>query len=453
MVELTMNAIAYVTRAKTKGMNQDVIVSEVSTDTRNFPMGALFVALRGDNFDGHNFAKQALEMGACAVVVEDDEGLPEDKVLVVKDTRKAYLDIAHLHRSKCPAKVIAVTGSVGKTTTKEMIACILGAVGRTIKTKHNLNNEVGLAHMLLEIKPTHEYAVLELGVDGPNQMLPMALAVAPDIAVITNIGITHLEAFGSVENIQKEKFTLAEGLRNDGTMVLNADDPLLSAQLKGHSLFYFGIRALSAEVQARNLRLQNDFTEFDLLYKNNRYLVHLPIAGVHNIYNALAAFSVAALLDIDMKTCIDAIYRFEVEGMRQKTVGHNGVTVIEDCYNAGPASMKAALKTLGSMATVGRRIAVLSDMLELGDKSYEEHYKVAEMLKKYKIDMLFATGEQAKIYMEAAKEFGYGNAYYFDNKKELAEALKKELKPRDIVWVKGSRGTHLEEVLEEIYKE
>ena len=432
----------------------DEATSFICSDSRAVTPGCIFVALSGESFDGHDYIGAALEQGAVmAVVMRDNEKWQPEKLFRVKDTRQAMLDIAGLYRHQMKIPVVAVTGSVGKTTTKEMIACVTSAGFKTLKTEANLNNEIGLSQTIYGITSGHEAAVLEMGMDGPGQIAPLSRAAAPNVGVLTNIGVSHLEALGSRENILREKLDITAGMPDDATLIINADDDLLATvELPRLRLMSYGINNPAAMVRAEALSCFSTHTAFRIRYNGMRYDASIPAMGEHNVYNALAAFCVGCALGIEPHRALAALRDYKPTGMRQRVVTHCGYTVVEDCYNASPDSMKAALKTLGSLNAAGKRIAILSDMLELGKLEDEAHREVGRASAECKIDLLYCTGKLSRLICEGAKAAGLQNAFWFKDKPTLFAALKKELCEEDICWVKASRGMHLEEVLEMIYK-
>jgi UDP-N-acetylmuramoyl-tripeptide--D-alanyl-D-alanine ligase len=431
------------------------VIEEISTDSRDITPGCLFIALEGERFDGHDYVSDVLRRGAvCAVVMKDNGDWPQDKILRVKDTRQAYLAIAGLYRRCRDIRIAAVTGSVGKTTTKEMIACAVAAQYPTHKTQENLNNEIGVSQTLLAVTNAHRAAILELGMDGPGQIAPLSEAVAPDIAVITNIGAAHIEAFPDGRGgIFREKMSITRGVPDGGTLILNADDDMLCAvSMPRLNLITYGIENKSAQARAEAVRTFSTHTTFEIRYNGRRYDAQIPTMGMHNVYNALAAFCVCIAMEGEPHRAIAALRDYKPAGMRQKIVTHCGFTVVEDCYNASPDSMSAALKTLGGLDTNGKRIMVAADMLELGEIAEDAHREVGAMAAQSGIDMLLCTGDLSEhIYAPAVKR-GMEHAYHFDTKKELFETLKPILWEEDVIWLKASRGMRLEEVLSMIYK-
>lgn len=429
-------------------------VSAICTDSRKLSEGCLFVALQGDRFDGHAYLQQALEQGAAYAVASTPGDYPAGRVLMVPDTRAALLQIANLYRRSLDVRVVGVTGSVGKTTTKEMTACALGAAYKTLKTEANLNNEIGLSWTIFQLEEDHRAVVLEMGMDGPGQIAPLSRAAQPDVGIVTNIGVSHLEAMGSRENICKEKLSIADGIPDGGTLVLCGDDDMLrSVELPRLRVVHYGIDNRACDVKADHIREFATHTTFEILYDGKRYDATIPTMGRHNVYNALAGFSAAVCLDVPPQEAIAALYDYHPAGMRQNVVKHSAFTVVEDCYNASPDSMRAALETLGKLECDGKRIAVLADMLELGPIEREAHYNIGRLAAQCGVDLLLCTGALAKEYRRGAKDAGLEQACHFADRDALFACLKQYLAPGDTVWFKASRSMRLEEVIQRIYEE
>lgn len=451
-MELSLRQIAAAIGAEYTG--EELAVRQLSTDSRDIPQGCLFLALTGERFDGHKYVAVALEQGAAAAVVSAEVDVLPGLLLKVKDTRQAYLGIANLYRKSLDVKVVGVTGSVGKTTTKEMIACVCEAGFETLKTEQNLNNEVGVSQMLLRLEPKHRVAVLELAMDGPGQIAPLSRAAEPDIAVVTNIGVSHMEAMGSREAIRDEKLSIRAGMADGGVLVLNGDDDMLR-DVKDDRLkiLRYGVEDKGCAITGSRIKEFATHTTFVISYDGNRYDGQIPSMGKHNVYNALAAFAVGVALGIQPHIAVAALKNYKPAGMRQRIVKHNAYTIVEDCYNASPDSMKAAMETLGHLVCDGRRIAVLSDMLELGDLAERAHLDAGALVAGCGADMLLCTGELARGYVEGAKAAGMTEVFHFDGKDALFQRLKELLEPGDIAWFKASRGMKLEDVLARIYAE
>lgn len=428
-------------------------VSAVCTDTRMLTQGCLFIALKGDSFDGHEYINKALENGALFAISQQSGDYPTGKVLLVENTRAALLAVAGLHRNRMNAKVVAVTGSVGKTTTKEMVAAALSAQFLTLKNEANLNNEIGLSHTMLKITEEHRAAVLEMGMDGPGQIHPMSMSAQPDIAIVTNIGLSHLEAMGSKENTLKEKLSVADGMQDGAPLILCGDDPMLRDYRQPRlDILYYGIDNTACDVLAVDIDEQTAYTTMKIRYGGRLFDCNIPTIGRHNIYNALAAFCVAVCLNISPEKAVKALEDYVPAGMRQKIVEKNGYTVVEDCYNASPDSMKAALGTLAEMKCNGRKIAVLSDMLELGSVEQSSHYDVGKLVAQLDIDILACSGSRSKQYAQGAEDGGMKDIHYFEDQAQLQNWLGGNIRTGDILWFKASRGMKLEQTIEKIYE-
>ncbi|MBR7083897.1 MAG: UDP-N-acetylmuramoyl-tripeptide--D-alanyl-D-alanine ligase [Oscillospiraceae bacterium] len=429
----------------------DAEITEISTDTRNLPKGCLFLALRGKKFDGHYFVRQAITAGAVAAVTDTQiEDLP---CLVVENTGKALLDIANLYRKKFDIPVVAVTGSVGKTTTKELIACVLSEKFNTLRTEANLNNEIGMPKTILNLTAQHGAAVLEMGMNHFGEISHMTNSAEPTIAVITNIGFSHVENLGSQEGIKKAKLEILEGMKADAPLVTNADDKLLSG-LKtelNRPVYTFSTQGNPADVSAEDIKEENGVTTFTICYQGEKALAVLPAVGEHNVKNALAAYLVGRLAGMEEQEILCGIARYQPTGMRQNIMEKNGQTIIADCYNASPDSMQAGLNVLSKYLCDGRKIAVLGDMLELGNMSSELHSKVGVMVKNAGIDMLFCYGKEAEqIAASAGDEI---KKFCTENPDILTEELRKTVQEGDVILFKASHGMHLENIITALYGE
>ncbi len=422
-------------------------ITLLSTDSRQIPPGCLFVALAGESFDGHAFVGQALEKGAVAALVHRPvPGVATNKLIQVTNTQQALLDIAGHYRSQFHLALVAVTGSVGKTTTKDMIACLLSAAMPTLKTQGNFNNEIGMPKTLLELTPAHRAAVIEMGMSAPGEIATLAGAAKPDIGVITNIGLAHIEQLGSRENILKAKLELADALPPGAPLILCADNDLLATvQRPELKVVRYGTSDSSLEVYGHSVEMGQEDCRFIIRYQGSDYPAHLPAAGQHNLLNALAAFAVGQQLGLAPKLCTQALEDYTPSAMRQHIVHKNDMVFVVDCYNASPDSMAAALQTLAQYQVEGRRVAVLADMLELGSHAPQSHYGVGQQAAKA-ADALFCWGEQAAQYAAGATAAGMQNVYHFIEKQKLIQALQGYAAPGDVLWFKASRGMKLEEV-------
>lgn len=457
MEQMTLLEIAQAIGCET---NENALIHDISTDSRALPSGCLFLALEGERFNGHDYVAQALVSGAAFAVIHQDcetGGADPARLLRVANTQDALLAIGGHYRDKFEIDCVGVTGSVGKTTTKDMIAQVVAAGRKTLKTQGNLNNEIGLPKTLLELDFSHQAAVIEMGMQGLGEIAMLASAAKPTIGVITNIGVSHLEQLGTRENILRAKLELAEALPDGAPLLLCADNDLLrTVRIPRLRILRYGLEQEENDLSARELSEQDGETHFticcaDTAFAEQTLHAVIPCVGRHNVCNALAAFGVGRLLGIPAQACLEALRGYQPSGMRQKVVRWSGSTVVEDCYNASPDSMRAALQTLGAYSCTGKRIAVLGDMLELGSIAEQSHYDVGAFAGEQKIDLLLAFGEQAKAYVSGAEQAGL-RAMWFSDKSELTLRLRQEMTGGSVVWVKGSRGMKLEDILSELYQ-
>ncbi len=449
METLTLREIVGAVGGKTQ-TDFDTEILSVSTDTRSITPGSLFVPIKGERFDGHDFIEKALELGAVAVLSE--RPIQGERIVSVPDTREAYLRLAGWYRRRFPVSVVGITGSVGKTTTKEMIAAVLESQYCTLKTEGNYNNEIGLPKTLLGLEGRHQMAVIEMGMSHFGEISRLSRAAAPNIGVITNIGVSHIENLGSRAGILAAKLEILDGMEPQSPLLLNADNDLLGqvSEELDRELLYYGIENDIAQIRAVDITEQNLSTEFDIVYYGKKIHLTLPTVGRHNVYNALAAFGVGLSMALSPEKMVAAIAGYTPTGMRQRIVSRNGMTLIEDCYNASPDSMRAAISVLTGMRCDGKRIAVLADMLELGELSEQAHREVGTLAAKSGVEQLFCYGEAAEALAQAAKANGLTDTYHFETKEALAAALREQVKSGDCILFKGSRGMKLEEVIEKL---
>ncbi len=423
----------------------------VCTDTRKITQGSLFIAIKGENFDGHDFAAKALESGVKAVICEKDCGLGENQI-VVESTRQALLDLAGYYRSLFDIPVIGITGSVGKTTTKEMTHAVMSSKYNTLKNEGNLNNEIGVPLTLFRLEKTHEAAVIEMGMSGFEEISRMTKAVKPDVAIISNIGVSHIEKLGSREGILKAKLEILHGMKADAPIILNADDDMLiTVNADSHPVTYYGIDNEKSMFKALEITAKEDETELTVGFSGKSGKVNLPFPGRHNVYNALAAVAAGSFFGVDPLDGLEALKKYVPAGMRQRINKKCGITFIEDCYNASPDSQAAALAVLGSMSAK-RKIAVIGDMLELGEVSEAAHYGVGLKAAENGIDAVFTYGERSMQTAKAASDKNIPYVKSFDDKKEIYDELISCLEEGDAVLFKASRGMKLEEVIFAVYE-
>ena len=424
-------------------------ITEISTDTRNLPEGCLFVAIKGDRFDGHDFIPKAIESGAAAALSEKEiEGCP---CVVVENTRRAYLDLAAYYRRKFSPVLVGVTGSVGKTTTKEMIALVLSERFYCLKTKGNLNNEIGLPKTLFTMDSTHEAAVIEMGMSDFGEISRLSKTAAPTIGVITNIGFSHIENLKTQEGILQAKLEILEGMAENAPLAVNGDDshlaPLKDKLSSQRPVYLFGIDNENCDFRGTDIEETDGVTAFTVNYNGKSCKAEIPCAGRHNVLNALAAFCVGTIAGMSETEIVSALKKYQPDGMRQNIVKKGGVTVIIDCYNASPDSMKASLGVLAGMKTQGRKIAVLGDMLELGEASEKLHSLVGEYVHEANPDMLFCYGKDSEF---ISKKSGI-DSEFTDNKQKLTESIRSYIKDGDVILFKASRGMKLEEVIDSLF--
>lgn len=422
--------------------------SGISTDTRTLKPGNLFIALCGERFDGHNFVAQAVQKGASGVVVSRKIDFLENLfVLQVADTLKALQSIARFHRLRFNIPVVAITGSNGKTTTKKMLAAALAEQFSVLKTEANYNNEIGLPLTLLQFEEKHEAAIVEMGMRGLGEIRELTNIALPTIGVVTNIGETHIELLGSLENIAKAKGELVAGLGQSGLAVLNIDNSFLAemALKRRAKTLTFAVERL-ADVSVSGYKQVKQGISFEYCYADQKQEVFLPAFGKHNIYNALAAITVGICLGLSHSQISRGLSNFVPEKMRLNVENYQDYTFINDAYNASPLSMTAALETLQEIAA-GRKLCVLGDMLELGIKSEEAHRNVGRQLKSAGVSVVITVGFLAGFIAEAAREQGICAIGFTDH--DLAcQELRRHIQIGDTILIKGSRGMQMEKIFE-----
>ncbi len=428
-------------------------VTNVVIDNREAGPGSLFIAIKGERLDGHTFIDSAIEAGATAVLCHKDVECAVPTVRV-QDTTKAFLDLARSYRQEFDIPVVALTGSVGKTTTKEMIWCVLNAKFHAHKTYKNWNNEIGLPKVLLRLEPEHTALVVELGMNHKGEISTLSKTALPDLGVITNVGVSHIENLGSREGILAAKLELLDGMEPGSPILLNKDNDMLSkVELPDYKVVWFAIHDQTADVRAEDIEYLDDTTRFTAVTPEGSCSVELPTTGEHNVYDALAAIAVGRELDIPLSDAAAALKQYRPAGMRENIVEKGGVTVIEDCYNASPDSMKAMAETLMLKGAPGRRkIAVIGDMLELGDYAEEAHALAGQYMAEAGVDLLITYGPLSRFAAEAARAHGLLRVFDFQDKGDLIRQLTSMLKPGDVVAVKGSRGMQMEEIIQNIYE-
>ena len=427
----------------------DVEFLGANNDTRIIKEGQLFIALKGAR-DGHDFIPMAMEKGAAAVLCEHCDG--DYPAIVVPDTRIALGKIANGERHRIGMKVVGVTGSVGKSTTKEMIAAVLDSTFRTAKTPANHNNDIGMPMGILSMPEDTQVAVLEMGMNHFREMAYLSAIGQPDVAVIVNIGTMHIEHLGSQEGILQAKLEILEGMKEDAPVLLNGDDKYLKTAACGlHPVTYFGVGE-SCAVRGLDPEVSTGCVSFRVKAGDRVFPVELPVEGEHFVCDALAAVSVGLQLGVEPAKIQQSLVNFRNMAGRQEIYERDGFTIISDCYNAGPESMAAALKVLCRQP--GRKIAVLGDMLELGVCTQAEHYKVGRLAAE-QADYLLAYGPNGARMVKGAITGGMSgvNARSFTDRQMLVLELKRLARPGDVILFKGSRGMHMEQALELFFRD
>ena len=446
MAKITLKQAAAWCGGTVESKYENVEFFGANNDTRKIQPGQLFIVLQGAR-DGHDFIPMAMEKGAAAVLCSRRVG--DYPAIYVEDPRIALGQIARAERQRLGCKTVAITGSVGKSTTKEMVATVLEGSFRISKTPANHNNDIGMPMAILAMPEDTEVAVLEMGMNHFREMAYLSSIGQPDIAAIVNIGTMHIENLGSREGIRKAKLEILEGMAPDGQLFLNGDDNMLASlpEKPVQAVTYFGTDAEKHAIQAENVREEDGHLCFTVHAAGRSFPVELPVEGMHFVPDALAAVSIGLALGVPFQNIQERLSMFQNMQGRQEIYERDGMTIISDCYNAGPESMAAALAVLGKRT--GRRIAVLGDMLELGDCAWAEHYRIGRIAAE-NAEVIYAYGPNAPRVVGGAITGGKSESHarVFQTHEEMAAALKRIAKPGDILLFKGSRGMRMENVLE-----
>jgi len=437
------------------GGDRDLAVTGVSIDTRTLARGDLFVAIRGERFDGHAFVIEAFERGASAAIVAEDRGAARDlgPTVLVEDTVTALQDLSAWYRGRFQPRLVAVTGTNGKTTTKDMAAGALSMTMSTLKTEGNLNNHIGVPLTLFGLTRDHAAAVVEMGMNHPGEIARLAEVARPDVGVITNVARAHLETMEDLDTIARAKGELLEALPADGVAVLNADDPRVMAQAARTQA---GVRTFGLSEAAGTRAVAIDESASGVTFElADGATVALPVPGRHNVMNALAALAVSRALGVDPGEAARGIASFVPSAMRMAIVRNAGCTILNDAYNANPGSLAAALETLVAVAAGRPTAAVLGDMLELGSESRAAHREAGGRAATLGIDYLFLFGSEVAALAEGAEASGMSRerVRHYETKAALAQDLEALLPEHAVVLLKGSRGMRMEEVVELLGRE
>ena len=445
------------------GLNQireweSVTIAGVSIDSRKVTDGNLFVPLLGEQVDGHRYVEKAMNQGAAASLWQQNVPNPPKDVpiILVEDTEVALQELARSYRQQLNVKVIGVTGSNGKTTTKDMTAALLATTYKVHKTSGNYNNHLGLPLTILSIQEDTDVAVLEMGMSSRGEIEFLSKLACPDIAIITNIGESHLLDLGSRDEIANAKLEIIEGLADKGTLIYYGDEPLLRNKvgdsLKSLHVLSFG-RSNTNDIYATSIQQGTNYTSYTIAgILEGSY--EIPVLGNHNVMNALAAMLVAKELQVDQAKIQEGLASIRLTNMRMEMVeGADGEKIINDAYNASPTSMMAAIELMEGMSGFNHKILVLGDMLELGLQERDFHLKIGEQISNEKIEKVYTYGPLAEnIAIGARKTFASDNVLSFQDKQTLIEELKKQIEPNDLILVKASRGMRLEEVVQALQK-
>ncbi len=449
MIRMDMRAVAEATGGHLMQNGASVELQGISTDSRTVQPGDLFIPLRGDHFDGHDYLTQAIQRGAAACLSEEMIGGLLVPVIKVNDTLKALGDLASAVRRQFASPVIGITGTSGKTTCKEMLAAILDHLGPGLKSAGNFNNLIGVPQTLFGLQPEHRWAVVEMGMSARGEIARLAEIAAPNIGLITNIGAGHLENFEGISGVARAKGELFISLPAEGVALINADDPevLRLPVANGVRKVLFGLSS-DAAIRADRITAQNGSVGFDLEIDGAVQRVVLPLPGRHNIANALGAAAAATVLGVGMKDIAAGLTAFKPCPGRMELMELPGdIVVLEDSYNANPLSMHAALDALHDLGSPGRRIAVLADMLELGPSAPKMHHQIGTAVAE-RADWLFVYGGLATEIARGARDAGLPDDKVFVARShdELAARLLEILQAGDRVLIKGSRGMRMEKV-------
>ena len=450
MRNITIGDILKMTGAEASfEIDENARVCNVSNDSRDIKEDTIYAAIVGERLDGHDFARAALENGAIAAIVEKRV---TEKDILVKDTRRALKDIAMGYRSRFDIPFLAVTGSSGKTTTKDMLYFAVSESRKTLRNLGNLNSEIGLPMTVFNLDESHECAVLEMGMYVQGEIDYLAEIVKPHFAIITNVGVAHIQSAGSRENILKAKMEIANYMTQSDVLLINGDNDMLQTvdtRAIKPSVYKYGleehndIRIISYETTESGMKIRADILGKIIEYE-------IPTLGIHNIYNSLSVMGLCSLMGLDMKKSAEGIRKYQPSKYRMEIKSVSGKTLIEDFYNANPDSLRASIETFRQMQGE-RKVAVLADMLELGAISEKEHMNAGIQASEI-FDVIICIGSDAKYIGKGAIENGFdkGRVYYFANNEEAVSEINSILRPGDAVLMKGSRGMKLEEVAESI---
>lgn len=460
MKDILVKDIVNICKGKLICGNNETVCENFSKDTRQINEGDIYLGIKGEKFNGSIFYKEALEKGAKGCILQDIEINEEDVntykdkfIIIVEDVVKALQELAKYKISLYNIPIVAVTGSVGKTSTKDIIASVMTTKYNVLKTEGNYNNEIGLPLTILKLRD-HNALVLEMGMSAFGEISLLTNIAKPTTAVVTIIGSSHIGELGSRENILKAKLEILEGLQDHGSLIINNDNDLLNSWNKNnkdnHKHITYGIENKSM-LEAKNINIMENESTFTIELNNIEYLVKVPVAGKHFIYNSLAAIAVGLENNIEIEKIIKGISNFSLTKRRMEILKNKeNITIINDCYNASYESVKAVLEYLSSLEA-NRKIAVLGDVFELGEFSKQMHKNIGEEVSNNNVDILITVGKEAETIANTVKEKNKEiEVYSFNNNLEASQLLKELMKENDVILIKASNGMHFEEIVEAI---
>ncbi|MEE2807747.1 MAG: UDP-N-acetylmuramoyl-tripeptide--D-alanyl-D-alanine ligase [Verrucomicrobiota bacterium] len=450
MRKLSLADVATYSKGVVDSSFAQLLVHSISTDSRNIKEGDLFIALKGDSFDGHDFIQEAFSDGAVAVMVEEGSDVnvtSGSPVILVGDTLNGLQEFAKNYRESLELTGVGITGSNGKTSTKDFIYSVLSERFSVSATAGNYNNHIGLPLTILEADNQHDYGVWEMGMSNPGEIALLANIAKPNIGVITNVGIAHIENMGSLDSIATEKGSLAESITGDGVVVLNAEDSYSKSIAERTQARTVTVGFGDADIIADNIAIESTSVSFEIEAKGQREEAILPVPGKHMVLNALMAVAIGVNEGLTLDVIAQGLSEVKLSGGRLQKREFRGAVIIDDTYNANPDSTLAAMQCLAEMSCNGRRFAVIGGMAELGRISESEHQKIGAEAVNLGIDFVLSVGETAAQLHEAASKGSTGHSQFFNTHIECAEFLNNEVCPGDLILIKGSRSSAMENVI------